>query len=117
MTEMMRTNNKAMTKLYQNRTPIMEECRKVQLTTAVKHDEYETEVIDRPCNRIEGNLCSTCASPELKWKAGKCNFASHLYMEPKKDEKKILITPINEEVTILEAEKMLNPIKYSKRGR
>ena len=46
-----------------------------------------------------GSYCGVFANPASKWTFGLCNFATHKKVEVKKDEK------------------MLNPLKASKRGQ
>jgi len=52
------------------------------------------------CGKIQelptGNYCISYPQPELKWKAGKCNFATHIVREAKQ-------------------EKVVNALKASKR--
>ena len=54
------------------------------------------------CNRSSefssGWFCTACPDPELKWKAGKCNMATHVVSESNGTKAKI------------------NPLKASKRG-
>jgi hypothetical protein len=46
-----------------------------------------------------GAFCAVFANPASKWTLGRCNFATHLKSDVKKDEKK------------------LNPLKASKRSQ
>jgi hypothetical protein len=46
-----------------------------------------------------GQFCAVFANPASKWTLGRCNFATHLKSEAKKEEKK------------------LNPLKASKRSQ
>ena len=46
-----------------------------------------------------GVFCTVFANPSSKWSLGRCNFATHIKTEAKKDEK------------------MLNPLKASKRSQ
>jgi len=45
------------------------------------------------CDRIQefpaGKYCASYPQPELKWKNGSCNFATHLEREAQKDGKKV----------------------------
>jgi hypothetical protein len=45
------------------------------------------------CGRIKeypaGKYCSAYPQPEMKWKIGKCNFATHVELEAPKEEKKV----------------------------
>jgi hypothetical protein len=117
----MRTNDKVVKELYEDRTPIVESCLKVQSTKQVKSGrdkKFETEVIDRACARMEGDLCGACAFPDKKWSGGICNLATNLYVEPsKRGEIQTFITPMTMTFTEFEEKKeFLNPIKQSKRG-
>lgn len=45
------------------------------------------------CSRIQeyptGKYCSAYPQPELKWKTGACNFATHVAIAVPKEEKKV----------------------------
>ena len=45
------------------------------------------------CGRIKeypaGKYCSAYPQPEMKWKSGKCNFATHVELDAPKEEKKV----------------------------
>ena len=45
------------------------------------------------CGRVkeysEGKYCSSYPQPEIKWKTGKCNFATHIELDTPKDDKKV----------------------------
>lgn len=114
---LMRTNDKVMSDLYEKRTQVIRACLVIQLSTQIKGDDYKTETIESPCKRVDGMFCNTCAYPNLKWKTGICNFASHLYIEQKTGlgQLKKFITPITMKVNIEASKKKLNPLKYSKR--
>jgi hypothetical protein len=120
--EMMRDTDDAIKDLYENRTPIVEACTKVQLSVKEKSignnpPTYKTEVIDSLCSRIDGNLCGACAYPDKKWRLGICNLATHLYIENKMGEAPKFLTPITMEfVGAVGKIKIVNPIKQSKRG-
>lgn len=108
-------------KLMEDRTPVIEECMKIQLTTKENKGReviFKTEIGWSPCNRIEGDFCGACPFPEKKWRGGICNLATHLYLEPpKQGSPQKFITPLT--MTFKEFEKkkaMINPIKKSKRG-
>ena len=98
---MMRDTNKLMMKLYEDREPIIEACKKVQITKKVKNKDnqmvYETTTIDNPCQRIDGDLCAACAFPTKKWRMNICNLATHLHVETKKGEPDVMTTPIEPE--------------------
>lgn len=121
MTDLMRTKDRFTKELYEERTPIVDACRKVQLSTKGKNEagrfEYKTEVIEMPCKRIDGDRCAACAFPDLKWHLGVCNMASHLNFEPKKGDPHQFVTPITIEVEEYKENKtFINPIKKSKRS-
>lgn len=102
--------------LRETRKPIIDACEKVQFSTKEK-DEYKTEIIDKPCDRIHNGTCQSCYNPDAKWHLGKCNLATHLYHEYRRGEKLSFITPITMTVEEhIEVEQKLNPIKASKRG-
>ncbi len=61
--------------------PIVEKCEGCSRTTEFASEKY----------------CVSLADPELKWKNGNCNLATHVVVEAKKKQK-------------------INPIKASKRG-
>jgi hypothetical protein len=119
--ELVRTKGRVMAELERDKTPIIESCFKVQLSERIKERgqvvELKTEIIEKRCERINGQNCSACAFPDLKWRNGKCNLATHLYHENKKGEKVLILTPFGviPEAYIKEQQK-LNPIKQSKRG-
>jgi hypothetical protein len=120
--EIVRTKGRLYAELERDKTPIIEACQKVQLSTKIKLEDggydYKTETVDMPCKRINGDYCSACAFPSKKWIQGRCNVASHLVIETKKGEPHQFITPITMVVEKVEENKrFLNPIKRSKRGR
>lgn len=45
------------------------------------------------CGRVKeypaGKYCASYPQPEMKWKSGKCNFATHIEIEAPKEEKKV----------------------------
>jgi hypothetical protein len=101
--------------LREQREKIIAPCVKVQFSTKGSKDEFKTEIIEKPCSRIDGELCGACLSPDAKWRSGKCNLATHLHYEPKKGESYAFVTPITlEAIDPRKKTKMLNPIKYSK---
>ena len=104
--------------LREKREPIIEPCLKVQFSVkdGSKKGEFKTEIIDRPCNRIDGDLCAACVSPNAKWRIERCNLATHLYHENKQGQPYAFITPLGKEIIDPRvAEAKLNPIKFSKR--
>lgn len=113
--------SKMMKDLRASRTRIVEPCLKVQKSVYKRKDgvlKLETEVIEIPCKRIDGNYCSACAFPNAKWRNGECNLASHLYYEMKRDEPRTFLTPLGRSIEEHEAiQRKLNPIKASKRTR
>jgi len=56
------------------------------------------EGFDRIQDYSSGKFCISCADPASKWRVGDCNFATH----------------IKKESTV--AQKMINPLKASKRS-
>jgi hypothetical protein len=114
--EILRTKGKVIAELFRDRTPIVDACKLVQLSTKSGHD-YKTETIEKPCDRIDGPFCGACAFPNIKWKLGLCNLATHLEADNRKDQPHQFITPITMDVEkVEENKKFLNPIKNSKRG-
>ena len=118
--EIVRTKGILIAELERDKTPIIEACQKVQLTTNVKGSDgrykHETEIIESSCNRINGVHCAACPFPDKKWGLGICNLATHLTIETKKGEPKKFITPITIEVARVEGnKKQINPLKLSKR--
>jgi len=118
----MKTSDKVVKNLYENRTPIVDACSKVQLSVKEKESggtpTFKTEVIEQPCKRIDGLYCSSCAYPDKKWRLGICNMASHLYIDNKAGQPLRFITPLNMEIgDFQENVKFINPIKQSKRGK
>lgn len=103
--------------LRENREPAVEACLKVQLSTKTgSKGEYKTEIIDKQCSRLDGEVCGACFSPNAKWRHGKCNLATHLYHEVKKGQPHAFITPTTMTVEAYqEQQQKLNPIKASKR--
>ncbi len=98
--------------------PIIEQCLKVQFSVkdGSKSGEFKTEIIDKPCTRIDGDVCGACMSPTSKWRLEKCNLATHLYHENKQGQPYAFITPIGKPIVDPRvADAKLNPIKYSKR--
>jgi len=116
----MKTTNAIVKDLYNNRTPIVAACEKVQISVKEVIEgkpTFVTEVVFNPCKRIENGFCSSCAYPDKKWRLGICNLASHLYIENKVGQKPKVITPLNMKVEDFKENKtVLNPIKQSKRG-
>ena len=104
--------------LRENREPIIQACERVQFSVkdGSKKDEFKTEIIDRRCDRIDGDLCSACGNPGAKWRLDRCNLATHLYHENKQGQPYAFITPLGQDpVDPRIAERKLNPIKFSKR--
>ncbi len=104
--------------LYENREPIVLACKRVQFSVkqSGKDADFKTETIDKPCDRIDGDLCSACVDPRAKWRLGKCNLATHLYHENKQGQPYAFITPIEQDVVDpRKTQQKLNPIKFSKR--
>jgi hypothetical protein len=115
--ENVRTKGQLMAEAIRDRTPIIEACLKVQMSEKLPKSQLKTEIVDRPCERIDGTDCAACAFPDKKWKLGKCNLATHLTYENKKGEKQFIVTPITMTVAEYEEEqRKVNPIKQSKRG-
>lgn len=118
--ELVRTKGRVMAELERDKTPIIESCLKVQMSERIregKETHLKTEIVEKKCERINDQHCSACAFPNLKWKNGSCNLATHLYHENKKGERVMILTPFGviPEAYIKEQQK-LNPIKQSKRG-
>jgi len=112
--------SKIMQDLIDTKTLIVEACQKIQVTkkaTKGVNKDYITEIITSPCKRISGLYCGACAYPDKKWRLGNCNLATHLYIENKKGVPQVFITPMTMEVEIVDniKDKMINPIKLSKR--
>jgi hypothetical protein len=81
----------------ENRTPIVGPCHTAGLSIIPDpKDKTKKIAVKVPCARIDGDYCSTYLYPEIKWKTRKCPFAQ-------------------EEITE-EQERMLNPLKASKRA-
>lgn len=102
--------------LREQRTPIIEACQKIKVSIK-KGTELITEIVDKQCERIDGNLCGACTFPDKKWKLGLCNLATHLVEDTKKGAVPTIVTPLTMEVQDYQKEKMLNPLKGSKRGQ
>lgn len=118
--EIVRTKGIMIAQLYRDREPIIEACQVVQISTKVKAEgggyKLETEIIKRPCERIDGDHCSACAFPDKKWRSGICNVSTHLTIENKTGQPQKFITPIMIVVKDIEAnKKFVNPLKLSKR--
>lgn len=114
----MRTNNRVVAELYEKRTPVIDACLKIQVSTKDKDGKLVTEIVDRPCGRAADGKCAACAFPDKKWRLGVCNLATHLQDETKKNEKPVIITPLTMTAEeIVEKQKRINPIKASKRGK
>ena len=121
LNQIARTKGRVIAELFRDRTPIVEACIKVQLSTKTRkdgNDVIKTDVIESPCRRIDGEFCGACGFPDKKWRGDICNLATHLYMEPpKQGAPQKFITPITMTFQDFETKKaMLNPIKQSKRG-
>jgi hypothetical protein len=85
-----------MTKTNPERTPIKEECRTAGLSIVPDPKDKDRKItVNVPCSRIDGEYCKVYVNPEVKWKYHPCPFSQ---------------TAITEE-----QERMLNPIKASKR--
>lgn len=87
----------------EERTPIVEQCHTAGLSIipdpsdkSNTKDKAKKIAVKVPCPRIDGEFCSTYLYPALKWRSSGCPFAQ-------------------KEVTE-EQERMLNPIKASKRA-
>ena len=68
--------DKTIVELRKHRTPTVEFCERYPGTEKTKTGKV-VDVILGPCKRIDGNLCNACLSPEIKWKLGMCNLATH----------------------------------------
>ena len=79
------------------RTPIVEQCKTASLLIIPDPKNKEKNVaIKVACPRIDGEFCSTYLFPDKKWKSHKC--------------------PFSQEEVIEEQERILNPLKASKRA-
>ena len=79
------------------RTPIVDQCKTASLSIIPDPKNKEKKIaIKVACPRIDGEFCSTYLFPDKKWSTRKCPFSQ-------------------EEVTE-EQERMLNPLKASKRA-
>jgi hypothetical protein len=80
------------------RTPIVEQCRTASLTVTTPDPKNKDKkvTVNIPCPRIDGDYCTTYLYPSLKWRTGSCPFAQSAVTE--------------------EQERMLNPLKASKRA-
>jgi len=80
--------DKTIVELRKHRTPTVEFCERYPGQERQRNGQMK-DVILGPCKRIDGNLCDACLSPEIKWKFGMCNLATHasLNNETKSTEK------------------------------
>jgi hypothetical protein len=80
-----------------DRTPIVEQCKTAGLSIIPDPKDKEKKIaVNIPCNRIDGEYCTTYLYPSAKWRTYPCPFSQS-------------------EVTEAQ-ERMLNPIKASKRA-
>ena len=78
-------------------TPIVDQCITAALSITNDPKDKDKKIATRvPCPRIAGEFCSTYSWPDRKWQTYPCPFAQ-------------------QEITDAQ-ERMLNPIKASKRG-
>jgi len=77
------------------REDVIQNCLNQTKTVKVKNED--TVMTKGPCNRVDGDKCSTYISPAAKWKNGKCNMATHLIYEE-------------------DVQKFKNPLKASKQS-
>ena len=68
--------DKKIVELRALRTPILPQCKEYPGKEKLKTGQV-VDVILGPCRRIDGELCDACLSPEVKWKFGMCNLATH----------------------------------------
>jgi hypothetical protein len=79
------------------RKPIVEQCRTAGLSIVPNPQNKDKKIAVRvPCTRIDGEFCSTYLYPEVKWRTYACPFSQKDVTE--------------------QQERMLNPLKASKRG-
>lgn len=119
--EMVRTKGRVIAELYRYRTPLVDACKKIQVTekktsTRKGDPEPKTEIIDKLCDRAKDEFCGACPFPDKKWKHDLCNLATHLHIETKKGQTPSIVTPITMKAKKSVEEQKLNPIKQSKRG-
>lgn len=83
--------------MHPERTVIVEQCHTAALSITNDPNNKDKKIATKvPCPRIDGDFCNTYLWPEKKWRSTNCPFAQ-------------------KEVTE-EQERMLNPIKASKRA-
>lgn len=79
------------------RTPLVEQCRTAGLAIVPDPKDKDRKItINVPCTRISGEHCKVYLNPETKWKYRPCPFSQEAITE--------------------EQERMLNPLKASKRA-
>ncbi len=87
-----------MTKLdLEKRTQIIEQCKTAGLSIVSDPKEKDKKIaVNVPCTRMAGDYCKVYLNPEVKWKYRSCPFSQEAITE--------------------EQERMLNPLKASKRA-